>query len=260
MSKIEDELKNFGDSVSDGFKSITGSKAADAIKEGSQLQQQATRDALNQLTELNAPFVALGEESIPGVRQFKDDPSGANFLANNKLFDAAIQNTSGQIKSLNAARGKLNSGGTINSLFNNYLSQGDRFVNSAFNRALTPVTIGQNAANFQGVNVGNLLQAGANSAAAGGIGAANAQAQGMNNLLGMGALALGAFSDERLKDGMELVGKDDNGMNVYKFKYKTPEYIGYSAQEVAKKDPQNAFLDKSGYLKVTQKYAPARLS
>lgn len=74
----------------------------------------------------------------------------------------------------------------------------------------------------------------------------NAQMQGRNAMMG-GMFSLAAapfqmfrFSDERVKENIEKVGKLDNGLNVYSYNYKgsdTPE-IGLLAQEVRKKKPR----------------------
>ena len=54
------------------------------------------------------------------------------------------------------------------------------------------------------------------------------------------------FSDERMKDNIELIGKDKNGLNIYSFEYKKEfkekcgygRYKGYLAQEVEKVYPK----------------------
>ena len=86
------------------------------------------------------------------------------------MFQAAIDNTSNQLKNQAAARGKLGSGGLVNALFNNYLSQGQNFLNNDFNRIFNVSQMGQNAA----AGVGSNIQAGANN---------------ISNLLGQGANA-----------------------------------------------------------------------
>lgn len=120
-------------------------------------------------------------------------------------------------------------------------------------------------AGFQGVTLGN--QAYANNVAAAG---ANAQGGGNPWMSAIGAAgsifgglaASGAFSDRRLKTDIKKVGKDENGLNLYEFAYKSPQkHIGYMAQEVAKADPDAVFKDPaSGYFKVTQEYAPVEVS
>lgn len=60
------------------------------------------------------------------------------------------------------------------------------------------------------------------------------------------------FSDERLKKDIKKVGKTDDGLNVYTYKYKgdeTPQ-MGVMAQEVAKKNPSAVGVHASGFLGV----------
>ena len=69
--------------------------------------------------------------------------------------------------------------------------------------------------------------------------------------LGMGLYSM--FSDERLKENIEQVGKLNDGQNVYSYNYKgdpTPQ-IGLLAQEVAEHHPEAVHVDPaSGFLKV----------
>ena len=68
----------------------------------------------------------------------------------------------------------------------------------------------------------------------------------INNLLGLGATAAGAaiFSDKRLKENLEPVGKLNNGLKVYVGNYKKETGLGTKpqlfllAQEVKKKHPE----------------------
>lgn len=223
--------------LSDIVDGITGKGAADASKDAAKLQYQASQDALEfqrealaQQTELNQPYVDLGVDNLqnlmgrinqPGAnRTLRDDPYGYNYLANNPLFQAAIDNSARQLKGTAAARGKYNSGGLVDALFQNYLATGDQYYgnylarqdslqNSAVNRALLPVQLGQSAAVGQAANLGNfaanagnLTTQGANSLAAGQVGQANAYSQGASNLAGIG----GWLWDNRAGIGKVLGG------------------------------------------------------
>jgi hypothetical protein len=83
----------------------------------------------------------------------------------------------------------MNSGGMVEQIFKNYLATGDAFygnflnrsdtfANTAQDRAFQPVGMGQNAANFEATNSGNLLVGQGDSLAAGLVGAGNANAYG----------------------------------------------------------------------------------
>ncbi len=71
------------------------------------------------------------------------------------------------------------------------------------------------------------------NAALGGVNAANAGTGNLvNGLFSLGSAAM--LSDMRLKTDISLVGKLDNGLNVYRYRYKSggPMHIGVMAQEV----------------------------
>lgn len=78
----------------------------------------------------------------------------------------------------------------------------------------------------------------------------------MGGIFGLGSSALGAlplmFSDKRLKTDIKKVGKADNGLPIFSYRYKgdaTPR-IGFMAQDVAKKNPEAVAVHESGYLMV----------
>lgn len=92
------------------------------------------------------------------------------------------------------------------------------------------------------------------------------QAQFLANIaMGTGALSgsttttqqpTGFFSDERLKEDAEQIGKTNDGQPIYRFRYKgDPRYqIGLMAQEVASEHPE-AVGKHDGYLTVDYKVA-----
>lgn len=255
---------------------IDGSNAADAAADAARLQYNAAmagvgeqRAARESIQKNLQPFMNVGTSNIGAYQDMLTPQGQYNYLQNNPMFAAAIKNTGDQLKGRASATGKFNSGGLVNQLFQNYLGTGENYINSQFGRLGQAVNLGQNSAAMQGnnlqtsaSNIANLLGQGGNALASGQIGAANASAQGTSNLIGLAGLAASFFSDERLKDDMEPIGKDENGMTLYKFRYKinNPLFVGYSAQEVAQKDPSNAMLDPSGFLKVSAKYKPQRVA
>lgn len=62
----------------------------------------------------------------------------------------------------------------------------------------------------------------------------------MGGLFGLAGSALGMFSDKRLKEDIQRVGKLNDGTPVYAYKYKFggPKHIGVMAQDVEKKNPE----------------------
>lgn len=85
----------------------------------------------------------------------------------------------------------------------------------------------------------------------------NAKAQGKSSSLGLiGGIASsiigGIFSDERMKEGITLVDRRDDGLGIYTFRYgEMPvEYMGVMAQEVEDLYPEFVFEHPSGFLMV----------
>lgn len=256
---------------------ISGKSGEDAAKDAADMQYKATmagiaeqRAARESMRQDLLPYQQMGTAAIPQYQQMLTPQGQQSYLQSNPMFQAAVNNAATQMKGTGAAAGKYNSGGMVNQLFQNYLGQGENFINSQYNRLYNTVGIGQNSAAMQGTNtansaaqISNLYGQGANAMAAGQIGAANAQAQGTQNLMGLAGMAAAFFSDERLKEEMIPVGKDSEGKNLYAFRYKVdnPLFVGYSAQEVAKDDPGHVMVDPaSGFLKVSAKYAPKRVA
>lgn len=256
---------------------ISGKSGEDAANDAAALQYNATmagveeqRAARESMRKDLLPYQQMGTAAIPQYQQMLTPQGQQSYLQSNPMFQAAVNNAATQMKGTGAAAGKYNSGGMVNQLFQNYLGQGENFINSQYNRLYNTVGIGQNSAAMQGTNtansaaqISNLYGQGANAMAAGQIGAANAQAQGTQNLMGLAGMAAAFFSDERLKEEMIPVGKDSEGKNLYAFRYKVenPLFVGYSAQEVAKDDPGHVMVDPaSGFLKVSAKYAPKRVA
>lgn len=67
-----------------------------------------------------------------------------------------------------------------------------------------------------------------------------AQSANLGGLMSLGAAAMMAFSDRRLKTDVKRIGKTDGGQNIYRYRYKAggPWQIGLMAQEVEKKKPK----------------------
>lgn len=105
-----------------------------------------------------------------------------------------------------------------------------------------------------------LRQAGAEARASGILGAQQAQAQTTENVAGVGLGILAAFSDRRLKSDIVKVGDDEFG-NLYRFKYAggDAEYIGRMAQELMEFRPAAVYMHESGYLQVSEEFAPEEI-
>lgn len=77
---------------------------------------------------------------------------------------------------------------------------------------------------------------------------------GMSGLFGLGSAALGGWlkSDERLKTDKEKVGETDDGIGVYKYRFKGSPMmqLGVMAQDVKKKIPSAVRMEPDGYYAV----------
>jgi len=99
---------------------------------------------------------------------------------------------------------------------------------------------------------------GAGQARASGIlGVQQASAQQQEQQQQLAATAFKFFSDERLKEDINLIGNDKNG-NIYNFKYLGSPivYTGRIAQELQDIRPDAVGLHESGYLQVTEEFKP----
>lgn len=284
--KYADPIRAFGgvDLLGD----LSGKPQEEAAQKAAQLQNNAMMAAIEEQRAARleqqqnlAPFRALASPDVMGLwSQMAMQPQDYSYNpATDPLLQNAANVASNKVLNLRAAQGRAGSGGTelaINeALAPIYMQRQGQMFDQAFNARNQRfgeigniVGTGQNAAAGLGAvsqnaanQISSLRGQGANALAAGQIASANAQAQGtQNTVAALGALAAMFFSDERMKEDMKLVGKDENGMNVYEFIYKNPIFRGYSAQEVAEKDPDHVAVGPGGMLMVSGKYAPKRVS
>lgn len=79
----------------------------------------------------------------------------------------------------------------------------------------------------------------------------NAQMGALGGLFG-GITGMFSFSDERLKTDIKRVGKTDEGLPVYTYRYKGDGtiHMGVMAQEVLKENPDAVRMHESGFLMV----------
>lgn len=245
---------------------LTGKTAAGAAKDAGKMQQESAMQASEMIG-------ATGQQALQDIQgapyqqiQSLIKPQNQmRFLEGNPMFQAALGSSNEQMKRMAAATGKVNTGGMVNSLFQNYLSQGNDFLNQQFNRAGMAQGLNQNLADTRMGIAGtqaDLLTGGTAALAAGKVGAANARTQGAQGLLSAGTTGAAlAFSDRRLKSSIKQHDKGINGLNRYKFKYhgSNDEMLGYMADEVLAIDPEHVFTHETGYLMVSAKYKPERL-
>lgn len=281
-----------------GVGAALGFGGESSVKQAGGEQLAATKEQIkylqgaeNRATERLSPFVKLGTDNIAGFQALLDPQNQAAYLQNNPLFQAAIQNTGRQLGASSAAQGKLGSGGLVDQLMQNYLSQGENYITNQFNRLLTPVQIGQASAAGSAANtlnsasqVGNAIGQMGDIRAATILGRQNASAALGNNLLGgiggglmgsgllggagiagggLGGGAIGALfglSDRKYKRDIIKTGEDENG-NVYRFKYLWSDdvYEGRMADELRTVRP-DAVVELDGALLVSDEFMPRKVA
>jgi hypothetical protein len=95
-----------------------------------------------------------------------------------------------------------------------------------------------------GMQVGFNSSAGASGGSGGGGGGGTLGTGMLGGLFGSGGLGglFSMFSDERVKDNIQQVGKTNDGQKIYKYSYKgdptATTHLGLLAQEVEKKHPE----------------------
>ena len=223
--------------------SFSGAAGAESALEGAELQFASTTAGIAEQREARLaaearlqPFADLGlgaaEQLTGNISEVNIGQSSQNVL--NDPFFAALAGQQDRTELASAAaQGRGGAGDTRDTLQRNRLLLGTQFRQQDFQNRLNAnqqrfgqlfniANLGQSSAAGQanaGLSVANqisnLTTQGGNALAAGGIGAANAQAQGSQNIATLGSAALAAFSDERLKTDIKPKGLVDSGDKSY---------------------------------------------
>jgi len=263
---------------------VTGSDAAEEAQEAAQSQVDFSREALGLLREDLDPFTnILSGDQLSDLSQLATDPGAQEiFLSDNELLDkirgdineasfrtdiSGIEPTPKSSRPLGGFKPDSPTGGvgglevpsgigTDDIISRVFLGAGNDLINQQINRQLPLLSTGQSSAAQAATGSGNLLTGAGNAAAAGTIGAANAQAQGSKNTASMIAAIASMFSDERLKTNIQKTGEHE-GLNIYTWDWneKGAELglygsgLGHIAQEVQKIHP-DLISNKDGYLMI----------
>lgn len=277
VSQVTDAvgLTNYGD------QRRATNKAMQAQLAATNNQLGAVKDYTAQANQMLQPYADLGASQIAPLQGLLTTQGQMDYLTNNPIFRSAIDNSTRATSASAAAQGKSNSGGLVNQLFQNYLSQGNDFINSQYNRLAPIVSLGNNNTMTQagntidlGNNIANIFGNQGNIRSSGIMGMQNIKNQavqsGTNAIMGGlqgagfgggggsngagGALGQGILSglmmlcDERTKENIEHIGETDDGIPLYKFNYvgDNQVVIGPMAQEVEELKPWAVLTDRSG--------------
>lgn len=264
-----------GGFVGGAFEDVTGidiggtssaDRAMDAQRRSVDSANATQKYMFDQQRADNQPWLEAGKGALGGLQadEFKKDFTMSDFQQDPGY---AFRMAEGQkaLERSAAAKGGLNSGGTMKALarygqdyasneFNNAYNRFNSDRDRRFNRLSSLAGIGQTA-NTQigqaGMNYGNSVAG--NEIGMGNAAGANYIAQGnkmgtmFNNMIGAGATVAAAgvkASDERLKTDIAPVNKDDlaemkAALKAYSYKYKDSKYgdgefIGIMAQDLEK--------------------------
>lgn len=235
-----------------GLTDIEGQQdaAKDAAKAQAQSGQQSIafqRESRDLARSDLQPFRQLGQSNIEALQNLLTPTGQYDYLQNNPLFKAALDNANRATLNNQAARGKLGSGDTLSALSNNTLLAAQPLLGQQQNALFNAVNLGQSSAAGQantaltsGANIGNTLTDIGNAKAAGIIGAGNAYSQQMQGLINAGAQLGGAamMSDIRMKRNIRRIGSHGD-YPVYRYQYVFSDdwYEGVMAQDVEKINP-----------------------
>lgn len=185
---------------------IAGSRSAakkqeSANKRAIALQREMWNTSRNDL----APYRDAGTPAVNQLLELVTNPEAqADYVHTNPFYRAQMQQAQDAVFANQAARGMLGSGATASALQQQYLAQGDQFLNNQYNRLLGLAGMGQSAAagtasiNQQvGNQIAGLEQNIGNVQAAGRIGQTNQ----LQNLLGQGSSFLGHYMAHRPRGG-----------------------------------------------------------
>lgn len=251
------------------------------------LQKAAEKNAsyLEEAKALYEPYSAAGATSLDEYMKLLT--GGVDSLSGDKNFQAMRDLAERKVMANRATSGLMRSGATASALTDAELQFANQYYGNRLNQLLSGVNIGQNAISSQdsllqklGGNETDLASALANvqmqregnqamidaAKAQAAASASAAKSAGKSSMIGSiaGGIATGLIvaSDERLKTDLRLVGKSDNGLNIYLGRYKKEsglddgkEHLFLIAQEVKEKYPEAVIEGEDGYLRVN--YAKA---
>lgn len=191
---------------------------------------------VNEATKDLSPFRAVGTAVLPGLVELSTNPEQqAEYIKSNPFYGALADDAQQRVFNNQAARGKLGTGETIKELQKNLVMLGSDLLNQNITQRLNIANLGVGAATQIADIRGDINVARQNAAAA--------SDASRDNMIGTAAgfgLAF-ALSDRRTKKDITKIGKLDNGLPVYTFRYKhDPSELRMSvmAQDVEKVKPE----------------------
>lgn len=186
---------------------LLGGDAKDAAEKAAKQQAASAdqaiafqRESRDLAREDLAPFVDFGSGRINELLALMTPQGEADYLKDNPLFTAALDSVNSATMKSQAARGKLGSGSTLQSLTDNYMATALPIVQQQKSNLLNAINLGQSSAAGQantalttGDAISNLTTQKGNVVASGIVGAQGARQNAFNNLLSLGGQLGGAY-------------------------------------------------------------------
>jgi hypothetical protein len=246
---------------------LLGQKGEEAAREAEAAQIAAANEAISEERrgrlegqQFLSPF-SMGDRATELSGFLANPEAQFEFLQNNPLFQASLDNLNENTAFSAASGGRLSSGDTLTALRDNTLLAAQPLVNAQrqdINNLLNLGTgIAQTQANVsigEASNVGNLLTDIGNAQSASIAAQRQSQQQGAETAASIFGSIFG-LSDSRLKDNAEIIGKE-NGHNVWRWEWNKEasemfglegESRGAMVHEVLEKDPEAvSYIDGYG--------------
>lgn len=187
---------------------VSSKNSSKAAKQSAQTQVNAANRAISgeeaaaeRAQGFFQPFAGAAERGIEASSFLANPQEQFEFLQSNPLFQLALDNANQETKSIQAARGRISAGDTLQDLSNNVLLSSAPLIDrqrsdigALLNLGTGVATSQANIETGQAANIGALLTDAGAAQAAGQIGAANARAKNIANLTGGAQSALLAFT------------------------------------------------------------------
>lgn len=238
-----------------GSKKNAGSRAADAANQGAQLGIDEIRRQFDSTQENISPFIEAGVGALPGLQEGATvgglDATIAEIL-NTDVFGSLVEERQRGVQGQLAAGGLTRSGTAIQEAANIPTELALQLENMIFGRQGQLAGSGQNAAAGLGAlgaqssgGISNLLNQQGQNTSSGILANAQAQASGTGQAVNIASKIF--FSDERLKENIEVVSKIGD-LDVIQWDWKSFTKgtmvekcgtLGFLAQDVLKKYPQH---------------------
>ena len=261
---------NAQQAAADQASALQKTAEGEALERGRIAEEKARAD-LQPFTAAGTRAIGGLEEGLADVSRLVTDPEAQKeFITDNVFFDALAGRATSELFANQAARGKVGSGGTAEALQESILllgsdllnqnitqrqnvnTQFQNLVNTGKGAATAQAEITQGAAGrdistITGVATqrADLRQDAGTAQARGIVGAQNVRQRAADNVEARAAEAAKAIAlcDRAAKKDIKQIGRLDNGLPIYSFRYKGDDtlQLNVMAQDVEKINPSAVF-------------------